>query len=113
MTRTSTTYAVGGSDALCLCNRCVRRLNLPTNLFLFLVALVPGLWLVTTHLPWVIGGWLLLLVALGALVSAVSTKVGVDEGEQAACKWARKKNLHGPDAVFWTTKEFAKLKVRP
>lgn len=112
VSRTTTRYSIGGADSVCLCNRCVRRLNLPMTLGIFLVTLFLGLWLVSAHMPWVVIGGLLLLAAAGALINVVSTKVSVSDGEEAACKWARKQHLHGADTVFWTPKEFTKLEVQ-
>lgn len=112
VTKTSTTYRIGGSEDPFLCNRCVRRLNLPMNILAFSIVLILGLVLCSAPMPWFIGGLVLLLAAVGLLISIFSTNVSVSDGEQAVCRFARKQHLHGTGAVYWTPKEYAKLKPK-
>jgi hypothetical protein len=125
--RVKMTYRVGGNESYFLCKPCVRRLNRLANIGT-LLALVPvGLFLIGfglyTVIPLISSGsdtwWQPLACAFcpGALLflAGIPTirsmmEVGKVEGEKAAIRLARRKKLHEPECVYWTTKEFEKLK---
>jgi hypothetical protein len=127
VTRTKTTYRVGSNESYFLCKPCIRRLNRLANIGTLLALIPVGLFLIGFGLyifiPMVSNGsntwWqpltcafcpgvLLFLAGIPTIRSMVEG--GKKEGEKAAIRLARRKKLHEPECVYWTTKEFEKLK---
>jgi hypothetical protein len=125
--RTKTTYRVGGREGYFLCKACVRRLNRLANTGTLLALIPVGLFLtgfgIFIFVRMVSSGsntwWQPLACAFcpGALLflAGIPTiramfEVGKPEGEKAAIRLARREKLHEPECVYWTIREFEKLK---
>jgi hypothetical protein len=127
ITRTKTSYRVGGNESYFLCQPCIRRLNRLANIGTLLALIPVGLFLtgfgLYIFIPMISNGsntwWqpltcafcpgvFLFLAGIPTIRSMVEG--GKKEGEKAAIRLARRKKLHEPECVYWTTKEFEKLK---
>lgn len=122
-TSTTTTYRIGGVEEISLCNYCISHFITTGNVivralvcFILAFALI-GIEIIlsqdTTPPCTILAVPLiaLLLILIGTL-PLFPKKVTQEKGEQAAINRARKKNLHGSNTVFWTTKEYEELKRR-
>ncbi|HTX92568.1 MAG TPA: hypothetical protein VMC09_15250 [Anaerolineales bacterium] len=122
-----TRYRIGGNESYFLCKSCVQRLNRLANIGTLLALIPVGLFLtgfgIYTLIPLLSNGsntwWqpltcafcpgaLLFLAGIPTIRSMID--VGKAEGEKAAIRLARHNKLHGPETVYWITKEFEKLK---
>lgn len=127
VTRTKTTYRVGGNESYFLCKRCVRYLNRLANIGTLLALIPVGLFLtgfgLYIFIPMISNrsttwwqpltcafcpGVLLFLAGIPTIRSMIES--GKTEGEKAAIRLAHRNKLHEPECVYWTTKEFEKLK---